>query len=706
MMNIRDMILEKTRQGLDVFHHYIDVPFSPKRRFKNPLYEDTNASCYVYFNSKRGCYMLKDFGSDEHSGDCFWFVAVLNGWDNKRDFLKVLRKINDDMSLCISFGQHGNSTGWQQQKPSVSQSQYAPHNGNVGVVRNEKTAKTDSADKTRPAHKAKVTYKDFSRQELEYWEKYGITQSVLERYHVRSGKSYSSINAEGKPYTIYSTPTEPMFVYKTVDDAIKVYRPNSKFRFLYAQSADTSYVFGLGQLPSRAHVVFITGGEKDVMTLAAHGFHAVCFNSETSDIPNSIMENLTRRFKHIILLFDMDETGINCSNKRVESLAAFKVKRLELPLSGGKSDKDISDFYANGHKTEEFKKLLFDLLKLTCKKDAAIYKSCELDFANPPSESHAVVMVNDVPIGSCDNLFCLTGGEGVGKSNFISAIISGSLVGKSLDSHRTLGMTIAENPKKKAVLLFDTEQSERQLYKNVKKTIRRAYIETKPDFFHAYHMTAMSRKERLEAIRSCLELNFNEHGGIQLVVIDGVADLVRSANDELESIEVVDELYRLAGFYRTCIICVLHFVPNGIKLRGHIGSELQRKAAGILSIEKDDNPEYSVVKVIKVRDGSPLDIPMLLFGWDNDEDMFMYRGVKSKEDKERRKLRELRLLAVSLFKNIDSLAYSEMVAQVMQSVNVQERTAKEYIRYMRDNNIIEKTDGSNYQIKLFERPSA
>ena len=107
-------------------------------------------------------------------------------------------------------------------------------------------------------------------------------------------------------------------------------------------------------------------------------------------------------------------------------------------------------------------------------------------------------------------------------------------------------------------------------------------------------MTAMSRKERLEAIRSCLELNFNEHEGIQLVVIDGVADLVRSANDELESIEVVDELYRLAGFYRTCIICVLHFVPNGVKLRGHIGSELQRKAAGILSIEKDTNPAYSV----------------------------------------------------------------------------------------------------------------
>ena len=47
-----------------------------------------------------------------------------------------------------------------------------------------------------------------------------------------------------------------------------------------------------------------------------------------------------------------------------------------------------------------------------------------------------------------------------------------------------------------------------------------------------------------------------------------IADLIRSANDETESIAIVDELYRLAGIYNTCIICVLHFVPNGIKLRG------------------------------------------------------------------------------------------------------------------------------------------
>jgi len=117
---------------------------------------------------------------------------------------------------------------------------------------------------------------------------------------------------------------------------------------------------------------------------------------------------------------------------------------------------------------------------------------------------------------------------------------------------------------------------------------------------------------------------YYQYGGIQLVVIDGIADLVKSANDEAESVAVIDELYRLAGIYNTCILCVLHFVPNGLKLRGHLGSELQRKAATILSIEKDEEPAQSVVKALKVRDGSPLDVPLMLFAWDKEAGMHVY----------------------------------------------------------------------------------
>ena len=52
----------------------------------------------------------------------------------------------------------------------------------------------------------------------------------------------------------------------------------------------------------------------------------------------------------------------------------------------------------------------------------------------------------------------------------------------------------------------------------------------------------MSRKERLQAIVQSMDKYYYEYEGIRLVVIDGIADLVLSANDEAESIRIVDEL--------------------------------------------------------------------------------------------------------------------------------------------------------------------
>ena len=219
----------------------------------------------------------------------------------------------------------------------------------------------------------------------------------------------------------------------------------------------------------------------------------------------------------------------------------------------------------------------------------------------------------------------------------------------------------------------------------------------KPEELKAFCLTGMSRKERLHAIVQSMDKFYYQYGGIQLVVIDGIADLVKSANDEAESIAIVDEVYRLAGIYKTCIICVLHFVPNGIKLRGHIGSELQRKAAAILSIEKDENPAYSVVKAIKVRDGSPLDVPMLLFTWDKQKDMHVSAGEKPAEDKEKRKKEELQGIIKEIFRSRKKITYTELVTELMQAMDIKERTAKSYIIYMKTNGMLNQDSSNNYQ---------
>ena len=680
-MNIKEEILSRTNKGLEVFCFYMPTDFVPKRNFRNPLYDDKRASCNIYLDSKSDCYRMKDFGNDAYSGDCFWFAATMLGLDVRKDFVKVLETIVRDLQLNVHIERKGRyeqrTMVMKPPKPIIQQ-----------------------PPKETKLMEEKKWYKQieqsFGAEELDYWSQYGIDVKTLQRFHVKALTRYESISNQGKPFTLVSTLEEPIFAYY-MGKFVKVYRPKSKLRFLYGGEKVDDYVFGFQQLPSKGDMIFITGGEKDVLSLTAHGFNAICFNSESAQIPENIIEGLQLRFRHIIILYDSDETGIREAKRQTEALTQYKVLSLTLPLQGNKSEKDVSDYFALGNGSEDLKALLSDMFTQMYAQTMMILQSCEIDYDNPPDASKSVVAVNGVPLGTQDNLFCITGGEGTGKSNYIAAILAGTLGAERLDAEQTLGLEVTPNPKGLAVLHYDTEQSEAQLHKNLGKTLRRASLTSVPDFYHSLYLASLSRKDRLKLIRESMDLFHHKHGGIHLVVIDGIADLIRSANDETESIAIVDELYRLAGIYNTCIICVLHFVPNGIKLRGHIGSELQRKAAGILSIEKDENPEYSVVKALKVRDGSPLDVPMTLFGWDKALDMHVYRGEKSKEDKDKRKSNELHAVIREAFRSATRLSYQQLCEILMRELDIKDRTAKKYIAYMKEQGILIQDSQGNYQ---------
>ena len=681
-MNLKDEILDCTNRGLEVFCFYMPIDFVLKRNFRNPLYDDHKASCNIYFDAKQQCYRMKDFGNDFYSGDCFWFAAMMLGLDVRTEFPKVLASIIRDLQLNLRID--------DKQTP-------APHPmRKYKNLHNEKKENKGMTETDNDKKWYKCYEQVFQTSELSYWLKYGIPTKTLQRYNVKSLVRYEALSNQGKTYTLLSSQDEPMFCYM-MGDFVKVYRPFSKLRFVYGGEKREDYIFGFEQLPNKGDMLFITGGEKDVLSLSAHHFHAICFNSETATIPENVIESLQLRFRHIIILYDTDETGVREAQRQVDQLSQYNVLTLLLPLQGIKSEKDISDFFALGRTEEELRALLADMLSQMYTQTMMMLRSCEIDYDNPPDASKSVIAVNGVPLGTQDNLFCITGGEGTGKSNYIAAILAGTLGTERLDAEQTLGLEVTPNPKGLAVLHYDTEQSEAQLHKNLGKTLRRASLTGVPDFYHSLYLASLSRKDRLKLIRESMDLFHHKHGGIHLVVIDGIADLIRSANDETESIAIVDELYRLAGIYNTCIICVLHFVPNGIKLRGHIGSELQRKAAGILSIEKDENPEYSVVKALKVRDGSPLDVPMTLFGWDKALDMHVYRGEKSKEDKDKRKSNELHAVIRGAFRSATRLSYQQLCEILMRELDIKDRTAKKYIAYMKEQGILIQDSQGNYQ---------
>ena len=680
----KEEILARTSNGLDVFRHYLPVKWRVGRNFLNPLYEDSKASCNVYYDRRSGTYRMKDFGNGDFSGDCFFLVAKIKGLDckNAADFVEVLETI--DRELCLGVGEEPPSDVTPERRAKIRIVPAVEENGETEPTGTEGQA-TEPERKPRPY---RTVQQAFTEKELEYWTAYGITEEVLNRYGAVSLKEYRSETAEGKAFGFTSTPVEPVFGYMG-KWGVKIYRPKSEIRFVYGGHTGENYCFGLEELPPKGDTLFLTGGEKDVLTLAAHGFHAICFNSETSVIPTKIIRKLVYRFKHIVLLYDVDKTGLESSEKHRRQLTEYGVKRLVLPLTGEKTDKDVSDYFKAGRTRDEFVRLFLKLLDSLYGDTMAVLKSCEIDYDHPPQRAVAIVTAGDVPLGSEENILCITGGEGTGKSNYTAALVAGAIQETGTDAD-LLGVRVEPNRKGRAVLLYDTEQSEQQLYKNTGRLLRRAGREKMPPYLHVYCLTGMSRSERLTAIMQSMDKYHYLHGGIHLVVIDRVADLIRCANDEGESVALVDEIYRLAGIYRTCIAAVVHFVPNGLKLRGHLGSELQRKSAAILSIEKDENPEISVVKALKVRDGSPLDIPLMQFKWDKQAGMPVYVGEKPRAEKEKRKEKELAEMAREAFTRQEKYGYIELCELIQEMLEVKERTAKGYIRYMREKEIIEK----------------
>lgn len=339
-MNEAKKILEKTHEGLDVFKFYLGEGCVSKT-FKNPSREDSVASCRLYLNQSRDgskYYFMQDYGDSSFCGNCFAIVARLLGYNVRTEYKHILQQIDADMCLHVFEEERSN------------------------FVRKEVLPIKVCGTGTRSSSKVKDFFpvlKQYSSQEQEYWEQYGITISTLEKYGVVSVESCQFQKEDGKSFSIVSSSLLPIFAYMfNSGEGFKFYRPKATCRFLYAGKLPKPYIFGWQQLPDRGEGVFITGGEKDVLSLAAHGFAAVSFNSETAKVPENIMKELSMRFKTIYFLYDSDETGKKESMKQVDLFSKdYNVHRLVLPLPGTKKEKDISDFFRMGKTSQDLQNI-------------------------------------------------------------------------------------------------------------------------------------------------------------------------------------------------------------------------------------------------------------------------------------------------------------------------------------------------------------
>ena len=180
-------------------------------------------------------------------------------------------------------------------------------------------------------------------------------------------------------------------------------------------------------------------------------------------------------------------------------------------------------------------------------------------------------------------LVAITGKAKSGKTFVTSMLMACCNMRDVLSFHR-------EHEPPLRVLWYDTEQSDESTQDILKNRVFRM-VTSAPDLFSqrsgelfdVFNVRAVEWKERRSLLKEAVERYEPD-----LVIVDGIRDLVNDINDGVLAQEVMEELLHLATQKNCCIVCVLHQNKGSEdhNLRGWIGTELMNKAFEVYACEK------------------------------------------------------------------------------------------------------------------------
>jgi RecA-family ATPase len=182
------------------------------------------------------------------------------------------------------------------------------------------------------------------------------------------------------------------------------------------------------------------------------------------------------------------------------------------------------------------------------------------------------------------------------------------------------------------------------------------------------------------------------------VFIDGVGDLAADPNDTAEAFELVQELHTLAITHECVIITVLHENPGSEtgKTRGHLGSQIERKAETNLRLAKDKDG-VTTMWAEKARHCYLPKEQGPCFSWNDQEQMHTSCGTAGeiKTAANRAKMEEEAELA---FDGEGLIRHTELMAAIGKALDLKEGAQKTRIKKWAAEGVIQKDKSGNYRL--------
>lgn len=308
----KELILSKFSEE-QIMEYYLHIPVK-KGLFRSPLRRDRQPTCSFYRNSKR-ILIFKDFATGQHLNVFDVVQSLFNC-----NYFEALRIIANDFNI-------------------VKDKNLCKNSGKINL--------NPTKIKDKEISKIQIEIQEFTENELKWWGKYGITKEILEHFNVYSCK-HVFLNDQ-----LFAASQQhcPIFgYYGKKYQGLELWRcyfpKRTSFRFI--TNWPSKKIQGYDQLPKKGKLLIITKSMKDTMCLYSCGITACAPNSENLFISDVVLEDLKKRFKHIVVFYDNDRPGlVNMAKIRKEHPELIYTY---IPNKYG--SKDISDFYKDHGRKE------------------------------------------------------------------------------------------------------------------------------------------------------------------------------------------------------------------------------------------------------------------------------------------------------------------------------------------------------------------
>lgn len=231
-----------------------------------------------------------------------------------------------------------------------------------------------------------------------------------------------------------------------------------------------------------------------------------------------------------------------------------------------------------------------------------------LDFAEPYRPPRFTLKRGDVPFANVGELHIISGKPGNGKTGFMTMLMATILSGK----YGHLEYALSSIRPQPVVLYIDTEQGKDDTIALKNRVCTMAGINYQQPNQRFQILRLRDTEKESDRWRKILKAIYVIKPTD--IFLDGLIDLVKDYNDQVECQPVIRKCMMLATEYDASLWMVLHENPLVSKLVGTLGSIAQRKVAEIFNIikvkqseqkpnEQDPSlpPIYFIVDQVKAR---------------------------------------------------------------------------------------------------------